>query len=748
MENSTHMTSTVRLRAWRMTKDVLARYGVAVGGVGVIIALLLIFLYLFSVVIPLFRPAHISKGVSYPIPGPTGSQTLYLAMEELHEIGSRFTDDGKITFFDTSNGHIVLEQVAPIPHGTRITSFATGSPRSGIFAYGLSDGSALIGQHFYKVTYPGDKRLITPHISYPFGETPLSVTAQGPLVRLAVQADEDGGTLAGLTESGSVEVVRIGRIRSFLSDEVRLDITHATAGDTHGPILDLLVPPLQRSLYVAYRSGEVDFFDITEAGTPRKIQTVRVTEPGEELTAITLLTGGISLICGTSTGRIAQWFPVRSDKGAPELTFIRDFHAQDSPITGLAPEYGRKGFLTSDAKGALGIYHATAHRVLLTQEISPAGIATMAVSPRADALLAQADDTIQFRLVDNEHPDISWHTLWQKVWYENYEKPAYVWQSSAATDDFEPKFSLVPITFGTLKAAFYAMLFAIPLAILGAIYTAHFMRPAMRRIVKPSIEIMEALPTVILGFLAGLWLAPYAEAHLVEIFLLILLMFPAIFLASYLWSLLPLDIRSRIPEGWEAAFLVPVVITTGFIAHALAPGIENVFFGGNIREWITHDLGISYDQRNCLIVGIAMGFAVIPVIFSITEDAIFGVPKHLTQGSLALGATPWQTLQKVVLLTASPGIFSAVMMGLGRAVGETMIVLMATGNTPIMDLNIFQGFRSLSANIAVEMPEAEVASTHFRILFLSGLVLFGLTFIFNTLAEVVRHRLRKRYSTL
>jgi phosphate transport system permease protein len=124
------------------------------------------------------------------------------------------------------------------------------------------------------------------------------------------------------------------------------------------------------------------------------------------------------------------------------------------------------------------------------------------------------------------------------------------------------------------------------------------------------------------------------------------------------------------------------------------------------------------------------------------------VPKHLTQGSLALGATPWQTLTRVVIPTASPGIFSAVMIGMGRAVGETMIVLMATGNTPIMDMNIFEGMRTLAANIAVEMPESEVGGSHFRILFLAALVLFAFTFMVNTLAEVVRQRLRQKYGSL
>jgi phosphate transport system permease protein len=147
-------------------------------------------------------------------------------------------------------------------------------------------------------------------------------------------------------------------------------------------------------------------------------------------------------------------------------------------------------------------------------------------------------------------------------------------------------------------------------------------------------------------------------------------------------------------------------------------------------------------------VSLAMGFAVIPIVFTIAEDAFSNVPRHLTMAARALGANPWQTAVRVVLPTASPGIFSAIMVGMGLAVGETMIVLMATGNTPIMEWNIFNGFRALSANTAVELPEAPVGGTLYRVLFLTALLLFILTFIVNTAAEVVRLRLRKRYSAL
>jgi phosphate transport system permease protein len=333
------------------------------------------------------------------------------------------------------------------------------------------------------------------------------------------------------------------------------------------------------------------------------------------------------------------------------------------------------------------------------------------------------------------------------VWYEGYEEPVYSWQSSSADNDFEPKFSLTPLLFGTLKGAFYAMVFAIPVAIMGAIYTAYFMAPSMRRLVKPGIEIMAALPTVILGFLAGLWLAPLIEANLSAVLSIILVMPMGILLFAWLWSRLPDGIKSRF-DGWYGLLVLPVIVITIWIAFAIGPWLEGTFFGGNSKAWFLEHWGLNYDQRNALVVGLAMGLAVIPTIFSIAEDAIYGVPTHLINGSLALGATPWQTLVRVVLLTASPGIFSAVMIGLGRAVGETMIVLMATGNTPIMDLNIFEGMRTFAANIAVELPESEVDSTHYRILFLAAMVLFLITFLFNTVAEIVRQRLRNRYGNL
>jgi len=505
-----------------------------------------------------------------------------------------------------------------------------------------------------------------------------------------------------------------------------------------------------RNMIVGDDQGRLHYYDISEPSAAKLVDSIRVVEgDGPRVTALEYLLGTVSIIVGGSGGSVKQYMLVRDEDNINRLTFVRDYRPHDAAVTTIAPEYIRKGFATAAEDGSVQLHYSTSARTLTGLKVSDRAVSVIGFGARANALMA-VDENERFHYLDvsNPHPEISFKALWGRIWYEGRAQPEYVWQSSSATDEFEPKFSLIPLTLGTLKAAFYAMLFAMPLAVLGAIYSAYFMSPRLRGLVKPTIEVMEALPTVILGFLAGLWLAPFVEVNLPSVFSILILMPVFMVLTAYLWTtLLAPWVRTRVPAGWEAAILIPVVLLTGWLCITISPSLEILFFDGDMRQWLTN-VGITYDQRNAMVVGIAMGFAVIPTIYSITEDAVFNVPKHLTQGSLALGATPWQTVTKVVLLTASPGIFSAVMIGFGRAVGETMIVLMATGNSPIMNFNIFEGMRTLSANIAVEMPEAAVGGTHYRILFLAALVLFIFTFVLNTAAEVVRDRLRKRYSSL
>lgn len=737
-----------RLRKFRAFKDKSASVGIAFGGISVIVAILLIFFYLLYEVAPLFHSAEIKQWqvngqAAAPYEAPGRGKTLYLTMEEQAEIGLRVTDQGEIIFFDTRTGDILQQQNIPVPAGTEITSFALASDASRIFAVGLSDGKVLAMKHSYKSTYPDGKRVITPFLEFPFGEEPLAV-ANSPVTELALNGDEEAWRIIASTEQG-LALANLSFDENFITGEVETTIDTEALPKLRVPVSKLLLMPDRRWLLISGNDNKLAVMDLAADGS----ETTQILDASTgNITGFSLLLGGNSLMVADDNGDISQWFLIRDDKNIWRLKKIRSFEGGTTAINGMSMEHRRKGFATIDTNGSLRLYNSTANRNVLTEQVVTGTASTIALSPRSNALLVEQDNKLSFWLIDNEHPEVSWDALWGEVWYEGYQEPDYTWQSSASTNDFEPKYSLMPLAFGTLKAAFYAMLLATPLAICGAIYTAYFMVPALRRKVKPFIELMEALPTVILGFLAGLWLAPFMETNLTGIFVCLLMIPAAILIFAFAWASMPKHIRYLIPEGWDTAMLIPVIILATFFGLWIADGVELVLFAGDMREWITTELGINYDQRNALVVGIAMGFAVIPTIFSITEDAIFAVPKHLSYGSLALGATPWQTLVRVVMPTASPGIFSAVMIGMGRAVGETMIVLMATGNTPIMDINIFEGMRTLAANIAVEMPESEVGSTHFRILFLAAFVLFLFTFMVNTLAETIRQHLRKKYGSL
>ncbi len=736
-----------RRRAWREVKDRIAKYGVAVGGISVILAIVLIFFYLLYVVMPLFQGASLKTEATYH---SDFKQPVFLSLNEYNTVAMAVEASGMVRFFDAKTGKTMTETSLPLA-GKTISTVSAGAATTGVFSYGFNDGSALVIKEKYKVTYPtGTQRVIVPEVTYPLGEKHVVIDDQGKSINLlSVQSYEDKTTFIAYTEDKRLILKRFEKEVDFLDDtqftinEEKHEIPLTDVSDLTQVKLDVD----QRELYLADDKGFIYYYDVQQLDKPRLIQKIKAVPTGVDITSFEFLTGGISILVGRSDGQIDQWFPVRDKDNNYTLHNVRSFDAQSSPIIAIAPEQARKGFLTLDKTGHLGIYHTTAHRTLLVEPYVDSE-AVIGLSPRANGLISMTDNgDVKLLDIHNEHPDISWHSLWEKVWYESRDKPEYIWQSSSASNDFEPKFSLTPLTFGTIKAAFYAMLVAVPLAIMGAIFTAYFMSPRMRSFVKPTIEIMEALPTVILGFLAGLWLAPLVEDHLPGVFTLLFMLPVMIILTAWGWTKLPKAWRERIPDGWEPAVLIPIVLLVGYVSMATSGAIELWLFDGNMPQFL-NDVGINYDQRNSLVVGLVMGFAVIPTIFSITEDAIFGVPKHLTIGSLALGATPWQTMTRVVLLTASPGIFSAVMIGLGRAVGETMIVLMATGNTPIMDFNIFEGFRALSANIAVEMPEAEVASSHYRVLFLAALVLFLATFILNTVAEIVRQRLRNKYSSL
>ena len=734
----------------RLFKDAIFRAVMGVGGVSVIGAILLIFFYLGYVVIPLFGLAKVEFSTGFNINPNT--KILVSSIDEYSEVVFSVHADGSLVFSSVSDKKPVLSEFLPRekPLKNTITTASSGDPESRIMVIGTDDGEAYLLKTDYKISYPNDIRMINPSIVYPAGKLPLKIDDNNlPILKVSGQFSEENGAIASVTSDNRLLMTYISASSSFLSDEI--DISYQTVEVTKiaSPVSSLELDVNQRRLVLVTSDGVMSMYDVASKENIELVDRISVVGGEEKVTDMTFLSSGLSMIVGSSSGAIAQWAAVRDINNIYSLKKIREFEPMPGPILKIAPEHYRKAFGVVDANRNLSIYHTTANkRVALIDDVGINPV-NLTFCPRSKNLLINHDKSqVSFFVIKNEHPEISLNALWGKVWYESREQPEYIWQSSAANSDFEPKFSLTPLVFGTIKATIYSLLFAAPLAIFGAVYTAYFMAPAMRRVVKPTIEIMEALPTVILGFLAGLWFAPFVEKNLVGFFLSISAIPLSTIFMALLWPKMPTTIKQIFPEGWESLLLIPVICIAIWLALILGAEVETRFFEGNLPHWLNINYDIGYDQRNSLVVGIAIGFAVIPTIFSISEDAVYGVPRSLTNGSLALGATPWQTVYRVILLTASPGIFSACMIGMGRAVGETMIVLMATGNTPIMDMNIFEGFRALSANIAVEMPESAVGSTHYRILFLAAFLLFLATFVVNTISEIVRQRLRTKYANL
>lgn len=511
-------TAARRRRGRRMLKDKMAAQGIAIGGISVILAVVMIFFYLLYEVAPMFQPASVEpwqiKGTPvapYAVPGSRGD-TLYLSVEEQAEIGLRITDSGEMTFFRLVDGEVLRSEQLDLPEGVQVTSFALLSEASHTFAFGLSNGAVRVMRHSYKASYPEGVRVLTPQLEYPLGEADLQL-ADGPIDNLAIAG---GGDLWGIVvdDGRTLSFTRLSLTENLMTGEISVASKQQVLPTLGFKPATLQLSPDARSLIASGPEGRIAVVQLS--GDPKITQLLKGSSG--EITAFEFLLGGNSLLVGDSLGHLSQWFFVRNENNEPELTQARDFDHEGSAIAALTTEQRRRGMVSVDAAGELSLYNSTARRTAFSENLFGGPVDSIALAPRANALLVEQDGKLSLWHIENEHPEISWSVLWEKVWYEGYEEPEFIWQSSASNNDFEPKYSLMPLAFGTLKAAFYAMLLATPLAICGAIYTAYFMVPAMRRKVKPFIELMEALPTVILGFLAGLWLAPFMETNLAGIF--------------------------------------------------------------------------------------------------------------------------------------------------------------------------------------------------------------------------------------
>lgn len=846
-----------RTRGAVRVMDVASRFVITVGGVATIVAVSTVAVFLIWVAAPLFLQARVKETDSVDV-RIAEKQPVQLAIDEYQAIGWGIFDDGQVIAFNPATG----TAIAPVAEfeEPRLSAWSI-SRLDGSASLGFEDGTVRLGQIAFRELFMDEAALpaavqslergvVVEHehegqagvisrtsesqfrfqwVELELGD-PIEV-GKSPIAIIDHAFNQTTKVFCALTKTGELKIEQVTERRNILTREVTQVINDATVPydvRDRTPPAHLLMSGLGDTVYLVWSDGLAWRYDtrlLKEAHLVEEIDLVP--EDGAELTVIEFLIGKTSLLVGDSQGQVGAWFRIKPQRAqTTDGALLVRSHLLSGPsssVTALSVSARSRLVLVGHADGTARVHQVTSHKLLAEVSAGDQPIALANLAPKDDGLYLLSGGRLHRWSMDPRHPEATMAALFAPVWYEGYAQPEHVWQSSSGTDDFEEKFGLYPLIFGTIKATVYSLLFGVPLALLAAIYTSEFLHPRAKAAIKPAIEMMASLPSVVLGFLAALVIAPFVE-NVVPAVLTLFIALPIMFLlGAYGWQMLPQEAMLRLSR-WRFGFifaLAPVGIAAAWL---LGPLVERVLFAGDIKIWLDGQIGSglgawmilllplsailsgvtmsrvvnpwlrprsrlwsrrrtaaadlikfaaalagsllvawivsflltavgfdprgsfigTYVQRNALIVGFIMGFAIVPIIYTIAEDALSTVPDHLRAASLGAGATRWQTAVRIVLPTAMSGLFSAVMIGLGRAVGETMIVLMAAGNTPVMEWNMFNGFRTLSANIAVELPEAVRNSTHYRTLFLAALVLFALTFILNTIAEMVRLRFRRR----
>lgn len=852
------MTTTQRPRRIRTTRasvkavDRIARNVIRAGGIGTIAAVSTVFLFLSWVVWPLLRDEGMgaARTVSATLDGEV---VLATGPDDSRSTFWAYTSAGRFLAFGADRGERLAE-LRPFPTLPTAQAFPVRAQEA---VFGFGDGSVRFVRIASRTEYrdadrmpaevrerpAGDRFLFEGRIAERVGVdqfalrdvtfTPgesIQLTDGVAITAVDVSTTSTGPAFASVDAVGVLRVTQASTTRNFLTGKQQVttesgELRLAAVAERGLPRW-VMLRGLGDNAFAVWEDGHAVRVDVRDLAEPKIAEELDLV-PGDDLRLATLafLNGKNTLLVGDSAGGLSAWFrvPAPSMATGDGAHFIRahEFERGSSAVTALASSPRTRVMAAGYADGTVRMLHATSDRVV-AESRSPAGrpILALALAPDDSSLVAFDGAFLEFP-VQAPHPEASLRALTRPLHYEGYARAEHVWQSSSGTDDFEPKFGLWPLVFGTLKATFCSMLFGVPIALMAAIYTSEFLHPEVKAVVKPAIEMMASLPSVVLGFLAALILAPLAEEAVPEVLTAVVTIPFTLLASAHLWQFLPGGRRAGL-QG-SRFLLAGLAILVGLAgAVLLGPVVEDLLFAGDLRHWLDGDSGTAtggwlfftfplsavvaafavarvesrvlphlgsaetrslvafgagsagtltlalalaaslsaagldlrgvllgtYVQRNAMVVGFVMAFAIVPIIYTIAEDALSSIPENLRAGSLALGATPWQTAVRIVVPTAMSGLFSAIMVGFGRAVGETMIVLMAAGNTPVLDWNLFNGFRTLSANIAVELPEAVRNGTHYRTLFLAALTLFVMTFVLNTAAELVRLRFRKRAQQL
>ncbi|MFO0011900.1 MAG: ABC transporter permease subunit [Planctomycetota bacterium] len=853
--------------------DRIAKHVITIGGIGTILVVLMVVVVLLANVIPLFRGADVKPLARLDVPASsvTGGSVMAFGLDEYNDLVWLLHRDHRITVHATFNSELLADlslraatEGSTDPEITAVAvdggnshlllGYSNGSIRPAALpievdfqklsdmptdiAKALKLGPVVENGSIYRLTAGNlvrQTRISRVEVQDPISLFEASIDSLHCLVRKDDSGFEEStqwvwGASSGRLVAMGTLAQKPGMLGGSEQTETQIwrsEPDESVAKDA-AKVSGVMVGSRAEALQSIDKKGEVTWWMPVDNDRLSVKQTyVTITGSESQATCFAPSLGGSWLIGGAS-GHVESVAFAATDTGR-ELLSIHRVPVDRSPIVAVASAPASRMFAAINQSGAIALRYATSEGELARWEM-PASEPAKPLSPflpqfnaNGNALAVLDQDRLLVWNIDAPFPEASWSTFFSKIWYEGYPEPRHIWQSSTGSSEGETKFGMWPLIFGTLKATFYSMLIAAPIALLAAIFGSEFMSRSWRLRFKPLIELMASIPSVVLGFIGAMVLAPFLREHLAWVLLSALLTLVLFLLAAHLWMLIP-PARSIPLRRYRLPLMFCVPPIAMLVAWQVSPSIERWLFQAKMTEWLGNPaLGVwpgwfllsllpmallvvwalfgplrsaaegawerlpvqrqslrslltfvlgcvatvllsmlaatilsslgwdargsvlgPYQERNALLVGGILGFAIIPLVYTLADDALQSVPQHLRSASLGCGATVWQTTTRVVVPTAMSGLFSALMIGFGRAIGETMVVLMAAGNTPLMEINPFNGYRTLSATLATELPEAARGSTHYHTLFLAALLLFCFTLVINTCAEWVRIRFRKR----
>jgi phosphate transport system permease protein len=643
-----------RFRVARSTLafDRFVTWFIKLGGVLVITAVAGIFVFILSQIVPLFGGAEVVEERSVAADGKTYAK---LGVDEWSELPVLIEANGTLTFLDTKGGRAPQVVVPEFAEKREITAVAYRQQGQKVIV-GTADGRFGVVNLNYSMSFTdGPQQVVQAVKADPF----YPIAPEGARVLQIAYGDAGANKLAAAIcdVGGQLEVhaATLTEKRTLMGKGgIQVGGTFNLTRRLRGKPSHILVTSNADGVLVATDAGEVDYF-FRNGNEIAVRQTFKpFADRGKRRIAeMDFILGDVSLVVTNAAGenRIYSLF-VPKDGHERVWSLTKKFGTLPAAPSFFASSLRNKSFLIGSGNFA-SLRYATTESVRWETRLPFEATHTVIAGKHDRLLFLDTAGKLHLFRLDDPHPEASLKALFGKLWYEGASEPKYEWQSTGGTDDFEPKLSLVPLIVGTLKGTFYALLFALPTALLAALYTALFLEPRFKRVVKPVMEIMASLPSVVLGFIAALWLAPLLETRVPSVLAMAVLSPGSALFFGWWWAGLRYELRRRIQPGYEFFVFVPILLLAGWIGWSLGPWVEQIFFTvtdpttgvkvADFRQWWPQATGADYQQRNSLVVGFIMGFAVIPIIFTITEDALSNVPPALLSGSFALGASRWQT---------------------------------------------------------------------------------------------------------